>query len=231
MEKVNLVKEHFESEAKEFDGIILNLIPYYNQMIESLVMAIPFEVNDRIKVIDLGCGTGTISKKVKERFLNAEITCVDLAESMLKMSKEKLKNFEGISYKQGDFNEFEFEENYHVVISSLALHHLETDEDKKKFYKKIYKALDENGVFYNADVIIGENSYNQELFMEKWKEFMAKNVGIDEIENKWIPKYLEEDKPTKINSHKYMLENIGFSDFDVLWKYYNFAVFGATKKR
>ena len=43
MEKVNLVKEHFESEAKEFDGIILNLIPYYNQMIESLVMAIPLK--------------------------------------------------------------------------------------------------------------------------------------------------------------------------------------------
>jgi len=231
MEKVNLVKEHFESEAKEFDGIILNLIPYYNQMIESLVMAIPFEKNEKIKVIDLGCGTGTISKKVKERFVNAEITCVDLAESMLKMSKEKLKNFDGISYKQGDFKEFEFTENYHVVISSLALHHLDTDGDKEKFYKKIYKALNENGVFYNADVIIGENSYNQELFMEKWKEFMAKNVGIDEVENKWLPKYLEEDKPTKINNHKLMLENVGFLEFDVCWKYYNFAVFGATKKR
>ena len=137
----------------------------------------------------------------------------------------------GYHINKGIFNQFEFEENYHVVISSLALHHLETDEDKKKFYKKIYKALRENGVFYNADVIIGENRYNQELYMEKWKEFMSKNVGIDEVENKWIPKYFEEDKPTKINAHKYMLENIGFSDFDVLWKYYNFAVFGATKKR
>ena len=49
MEKI---KEHFEQEAHEFDEIIKRLIPYYHQMLDALISSIPFEKNDKIKVID-----------------------------------------------------------------------------------------------------------------------------------------------------------------------------------
>lgn len=52
------VKKHFEEEAKEFDKIIRELIPYYEEMIDGMVAAIPHQRNDKINVIDLGCGTG-----------------------------------------------------------------------------------------------------------------------------------------------------------------------------
>ncbi len=37
------VKKHFEEEAKEFDKIILRLVPYYSEMIDGIVSAIPIE--------------------------------------------------------------------------------------------------------------------------------------------------------------------------------------------
>jgi len=36
------VKDHFEEEAEVFDGLIRTLIPYYDDMVNSLVLALPF---------------------------------------------------------------------------------------------------------------------------------------------------------------------------------------------
>jgi tRNA (cmo5U34)-methyltransferase len=93
----------------------------------------------------------------------------------------------------------------------------------------IYGALSENGVFYNADVVLGSNDYLQELYLEKWKEFMCRKVAPEEVENKWIRTYKEEDSPAQLISHLKWLEEIGFKEVDVIWKYYNFTVYGGYK--
>ena len=226
---MEVVKKHFEEEAKEFDKIILRLIPYYSEMLDGMVSAIPFQRSSAINVIDLGCGTGTISKRIKESFPRATITCLDLAENMIEMSKLKLSDFSGIRYQVGDFRNYVFDDTYDAVVSSLALHHLVTDEDKINFYRKIYEALRPNGVFFNADVILGSNEHIQNVYMSKWKSFMKKHVSEDEIENKWIPQYREEDRPAQLIEQINWLVELGFSDVDVIWKYYNFAVYGGCK--
>jgi|BioPla2DNA2_1021312.scaffolds.fasta_scaffold27589_3 tRNA (cmo5U34)-methyltransferase len=229
MERIEKVKNHFEEEAKEFDRVILKLIPFYEEMIKALILSIPFKKEELIKVIDLGCGTGTIASKIKETFPNSRISCLDIAENMIKMAQIKLGENKKVVYHIGDFYSFDFDKKYDVVISSLALHHLAEDEDKKMFYQKIYNALTDRGVFYNADVVLGSNNYLQELYMTKWKEFMSKNVSWDEIENKWIMKYKDEDRPTGLIKHIKWLEEIGFKNVDVVWKYYNYAVYGGYK--
>jgi hypothetical protein len=37
------VKEHFDSEAKAYDSLILTLIPNYSEMTDVLVNSIPFD--------------------------------------------------------------------------------------------------------------------------------------------------------------------------------------------
>jgi tRNA (cmo5U34)-methyltransferase len=227
MDRIETVKNHFENEAKEFDEIILKLIPHYTEMIEALVLSIPFGKDEQINVIDLGCGTGTIAQKIKVAFPNSKISCLDIAENMIKMAQIKIG--ENIDYYINDFYEFNFDKKYDVIISSLALHHLANDEDKKMFYRKIYNALNDNGIFYNADVVLGSNSHLQDLYMTKWKAFMKKSVSSDEIENKWIVKYKAEDRPTSLINHINWLKDIGFKNIDIVWKYYNYCVYGGYK--
>ncbi len=229
MTKSDKVKEHFEEEATEFDELILKLIPHYKEMINALISSIPFKKKDSIKVMDLGCGTGTITKALKEEFPNAQIKCLDLAENMLEMAKIKLNDYKDIKYVTGDFYHFNFSEKYDVIVSSLALHHLVTDNDKKDFYEKIYEALNQSGVFLNADVVLGSNEHLNELYLEKWKEFMNKSIEMDEIEQKWIPAAEEEDHPSKLVDQLNWLQNIGFKDVDVIWKHYGRAVYGGYK--
>jgi tRNA (cmo5U34)-methyltransferase len=221
------IKAHFEEEAKEFDVIIQKLIPNYNEMINALVSIIPFSKEKIFSMADLGCGTGTVSRAVKDMFPNVAVTCVDIAGKMLDIAKEKVGG--NVKCIQADLNVFDFEEKYDLIVSSLALHHLEKDDDKMRSYRKIYSALNENGIFVNADVVLGSSERLQTVYMEKWLEFMAKNVSEEEIMTKWLPAYRAEDRPAKLITHLDMLRECGFSAVDVVYKYYNYAVYCAVK--
>ncbi|MBN2202351.1 class I SAM-dependent methyltransferase [bacterium] len=223
------IQRHFEEEADEFDGIILRLIPYYPEMLEALVSTLPFEASRPIRVTDLGCGTGTVAARVKAAFPNALVTCVDIAANMLEMAKKKLAGEPGVRFVQAGFNHFDFDAGQDAVVSSLALHHLVSDGDKRDFYRKIHDSLAPGGVFYNADVVLAANDGLQKTAMEKWKAFMLKSVSRDEIEGKWLPKYYEEDRPARLKDQLKWLEEIGFADVDVIWKTYNYAVYGGSK--
>ena len=58
---------------------------------------------------------------------------------------------------------------------------------------------------------------------------MLKSVSETEIEDKWLPNYYAEDKPTKLTTHLATLKNCGFSLVDIVYKYYNYAVYCAKK--
>ena len=127
------------------------------------------------------------------------------------------------------FYDFNFDKNYDAVVSSLALHHLETKEDKLEFYRKIYSCLNDGGIFVNADVVLASTEALQQCYMTQWKNFMLRNVPKDEVDSKWIPAYYEEDRPVSMIEHFEMLKDSGFKIMDVVWKYYNFAVYMAIK--
>ncbi len=223
------VKNHFEQEAHEFDELITNLIPYYRQMVESIVSTLPFEASADIDIIDLGCGTGTVSRAIKDVYPNAKITCLDIAENMLQMARLKLKDAPETVYLNEDFYNFNFDKKYDAVVSSLALHHLETTDDKLKFYKEIYAGIKEAGIFVNADNVLASNDVYQQKFMDQWKRFMRWNLSEEDVVNIWIPKYYEEDRPAPLMDNLDMLKEVGFKSVDVVWKYYNFATFMALK--
>lgn len=229
MDKMNKIKNHFEEEAAQYDGIIKNLIPYYHQMVEALVNTMPFSRSKDIEVIDLGCGTGTISKAIKDAYPKAKITCVDISQKMLQIAADRLGEEKDTAYINSNFYDFSFDKKYDAVVSSLALHHLVTKADKLEFYKKIYSALNNGGIFINADVVLASDDILQERYMQQWKSYMCKNVPQNEVDNKWIPTYYEEDRPISMMEHFEMLKASGFKVMDLIWKYYNFAVYMAAK--
>ncbi|AFS77783.1 methyltransferase, type 12 [Gottschalkia acidurici 9a] len=226
---ITRIKKNFEEEAKEYDSRILKLIPCYEQMINAMISVIPFDKDTSINVIDIGAGTGNVSKAIKDRFKNSKITCLDISKNMIGVAKLKLKGYSDVKYEIEDFYSYSFKEKYDVVISSLSLHHLSTDNDKKNFYKKIYDFLYDEGVFYNLDLVLGSSDIIQNLYISQWKEFMYKSISNEEIDNKLMRKYYEEDNPSKLIDQIHWLENIGFKNVDIIFKYFNYAIYGGMK--
>jgi tRNA (cmo5U34)-methyltransferase len=224
----NRVREHFEQEAREFDELILRLIPRYDEMLGAMISAIPFSPDRPIRVIDLGCGTGTLALRVKKQFPHARITCLDFAENMLVLARAKLAGHEGIAFEQADFRTYIFNDAYDVAVSSLALHHLETDEDRKDFYRRLYEALAPGGMFWNADAALGATPAMNRMYMEKWKDYMRLTMSEREIEDRFA-KDSQEDHPAKLADHFHWMEAAGFIAPEVIWKYFYCGVFGAHK--
>ncbi len=225
------VKQHFNEEAQKFDRIIQQLIPYYEEMLQALLSAIPFERDSTIQVLDLGCGTGTLAQHILCVFPRAHVTCLDFSEQMIEMARAKLADFHRVRYVVQDFQEFALTDPYHVVVSSLALHHLVTEAEKQNLYRRIYKSLSRGGCFYNADLVLGASEHLQSAYMEHWQEFMQRQISAEEVENVWLRKYAQEDRPAPLVEQLTWLSEIGYRDVDVLWKYYNFAVYGGVKPR
>lgn len=222
------IKAIFERKAQEYDDFMLKCIPDYLNLIENLIDIIPFNSNAQINICDLGSGTGNVTKQLMQVFPCANITCVDISPMMTDFAKSKL-NDPTIKFEVADFNDYKFKDRYDVIVSALALHHLESNDDKKSFYKQIYDALNPGGVFYNADIVISacENSENKN--MENWIEWLRNYHTEEDLMEMVINRYYEEDRPTTLANHLKWMQDIGFRNTDVIWKQKKGAVYGGYK--
>lgn len=220
----------FEEEAKKFDNVIPLLIPFYSEIYNILTDSIPFYRKIPIKILDIGCGTGTFAERLKEKFPQAKITCLDFANNMIDVAKSKLAKYsKDIDFLVGDFNNLDIKNEYDVVVSSFALHHIQTDKEKLRLYKNIYEALKPNGVFLTADIVLGVNNYIKNLYEKKWEEHLIKQYNKSRLDTNTLEKYQTDDNPSELFKHLKWLDISGFQQVETIWKYYNFAIFGGYK--
>ena len=91
-------------------------------------------------VFDLGCGTGTVTGILKDRWPNANVTGVDSSASML----ERTVNVEtGVNWQHADLNDWQPEHPTDIVYSNAALHWL---DDHETLFPRLMKAVKPGGV-------------------------------------------------------------------------------------
>jgi len=91
--------------------------------------------------------------------------------------------------------------------------------------------INENGTPARAVSLFYEEEIDEDkkMFYQKIYNALNKNVSLEEIENKWLVNYKSEDRPTSLMNHINWLKDIGFGGVDVVWKYYNYAVYGGNR--
>lgn len=223
------VKKHFEEEAHEFDKTIERYIPYYKQMIRTMVETIPLPRDGFLRMFDVGSGTGNIILEIKRVFPYAHVTGMDFSERMIELAKHKLENYTSVDFIHGDMTVTGFPQCCDAVVSSLAMHHLRTDEDRLKIYKEVFHCLNRGGYFFNADLVMGAGKELNDLIQQEWRKYLRKSFTEEQIENDVLVKYRDEDFPVSIERHLELLKESGFIDRDVIWKWNNFAVYGGRK--
>ena len=85
-----------------------------------LLARIPLE--RPLTVVDLGCGTGNVTRLLRERWPDARITGVDASAQML---AEARKQEAEISWEQSDLGAWKPPESFDLVYSNAALHWLD----------------------------------------------------------------------------------------------------------
>ena len=91
-------------------------------------------------VYDLGCGTGTITGILKERWPNAQVTGVDSSASMLERTRDVDT---GVYWQHADLNDWQPENLADVVYSNAALHWLDGHD---RLFPRLMEAVKPGGV-------------------------------------------------------------------------------------
>lgn len=195
------IEEH-RKEAKYYNIIHTEIYNSFEQKrISKTLKQITHNMNLSIKILDIGCGTGNITKKLlKLGFSN--IICVDISKEMLYELK-KATTLDPKSVINSDIDSFLNinQDNFDLVVMSSVLHHLPNYEFT---LKNLLKIINKGGVLY-----ITHEPYrrykNNTFLLKTFVNFLRK---IDY--SLYIIRYLT----LMIFNHlKYLNRNCHYSDF------------------
>jgi len=146
-------------------------------------------------MLDLGCGTATLTIFIKKTFPEAEAVGVDGDAETLEIAREKINMaVVDITLNRGAVFELPYvADSFDCVVSSLVFRHL-TRENKIRSLKEAFRVLKPRGALYVADFGKPQNALMRltSLIM-RWLEEnhdnvkgllprMFQNAGFDQVE-------------------------------------------------
>lgn len=104
------------------------------------------------RVLDLGCGTGTLAIMVKQKHPSAEVAGLDADPDMLKVARYKSSQAKApVKFDVGFTNNLPYpDQTFDRVLSSIMIHHLKTPA-KKKTAQEVFRVLKPGGQLHIVD--------------------------------------------------------------------------------
>ncbi|MDP1615595.1 MAG: L-histidine N(alpha)-methyltransferase [Methylococcales bacterium] len=271
-----------EDFAVLYDQMIGLVVPQYTLMHNTALELLQFHfeqtINSSIEdmegsILDIGCGTGDQTIALMDTFPGMSVVGVDLCQSILNIFANKIKARNDILPRIqmvcgnifGDactapkllekISPNAENRRYRAAISGLTLHHL-TAEEKRKTYRRVFEALEPDGVFINADLFgyqsVEFTEWNRENHIKRFQKIFANhNPGINSAMTKeicaelsiyWTDHYRrdnllfptghEEDLLSKQHGHATeieLLREAGFKQITVPYRYWLTGITVAKK--
>lgn len=191
MIKKDLVKKNFGKSSTSYN----EFAKVQKHMAVELIKFAPQNF-DNIKILEIGCGTGILSKEILGRFPNCTLTLFDISENMIEYCKKEF-GFT-VDYLVGDAEEFEFEGKYDLIISNATFqwfNNLEITVEKLKkqlrpkgqilfstFIEGTYEELNESFLKISSDYRYSQNFINQEV-LKSIGELLKTELYYEEYES------------------------------------------------
>lgn len=104
------------------------------------------------KVLDVGCGTATLTVRIKQAHPDTEVIGIDADPDVLQRARKKIaRSSVNITLDQGMSYQLPYPDGtFERVLSSLLFHHL-TRKNKIETFKEIHRVLRDGGELHFAD--------------------------------------------------------------------------------
>ncbi len=197
------------SSAKYEDGIA-RAIPSHRELHDSLAGALlrKFSVTEKIKVLELGVGTGITTERIRSCFSTAHIDAVDFSDTMLAGAKKKLGT-RRIHYILADYSVRQFRKKYDLVVSVVGIHH-QTTKGKKALFRKIHEWLKPEGVFAFGDLVTYRDQKVAALNHARHYHHLVENAKDEATLTEWAHHHMFLNNLAPIEDQIEWLEGIGF---------------------
>lgn len=155
------VAAHFSRAAKNYDAYA-----YVQKKMAQRLIVMAKEKGSFYKILEIGCGTGFLTKLLAEAFPHAEIQAIDISSEMLETAKTKLADYPNVSFMMAD-GEALAGGSYDLIISNAVFQWF---HDYRKAFRGMRESLQKNGWLLYAT--FGENTFHELklAFAESYKE-------------------------------------------------------------
>lgn len=226
------IEKQFEFDAEiaaVFDDMLQRSVPFYNEAMKLTERFAVLHLKEGGKLYDLGCSTASTLLKIERAMkTDAALIGIDNAPSMLEQAQRKIDAFGSkIRVVEADIMDYPYEKA-DVMISNYTLQFVRPPV-REALVKKLYTALNEEGVFIFSEKVISENKRLNKELIDCYYDF-KKAQGYSEyeimqkreaLENVLIP-YTEQENIE-------MAGRCGFSHCECIFRWANFATFIAMK--
>jgi tRNA (cmo5U34)-methyltransferase len=216
--------------AKNFDNHIDKSVPLYKETHNLYVNLSDFFLQDKSKIIDLGCSTGTFLNLIYQRHKdnNKQIQYIglDTIGQMILVAEKKNKN-KKIKFIKANFHKYNLSNA--CIISSFYTIQFVSPKQRQSLIDKIYKSLNWGGAFFFVEKIRANDARFQDYLNQTYIEYkIDKGFTPEEILNKSssLKGVME---PFSSNANIQLLKRSGFKDILCVFKYASFEGLLAIK--
>lgn len=225
--EIKKISERFNDAAAKYDEQRRLFIPCFDDYYKTSTEFLSSIRNDFKSVLDLGAGTGLLTKYLYEQLPGARFTLVDISDRMLEIARKRFQRLDQFTFRVADYSSELPQGNFDLIVSALSIHHLE-NEAKLKLYGTIYDRLEKNGFLLNLDQFNASSDFMNDCYNRFWYE-RIKRSGITEKESgEWI-KRRELDRENTIEESIELLIKAGFKEVECIYHYMKFGVLIAVK--
>ncbi len=153
---------------------------------------------------------------------------VDISSEMLERARARFElGGERFRFEVSDYGVDPIEEKYDAVVSALSIHHL-SDDQKRSLFARIHGALNDGGVFVNAEQCRGATPERHRFHHERWIT-RVRELGVDDRDLATALDRMKFDRAATLEDQLEWLREAGFRDIDCAYKNLIFAVYCGLK--
>lgn len=220
------IRRQFDIIAKQYDEGRRCFIPCFDDYYVRSLGVLKGILPTARSIVDLGAGTGLLTKEMYMLYPEAQFTLIDFSDDMLGVARKRFAGLGCFEFRVADYSR-DLPKGSDIICSALSIHHLE-ETQKRQLYRAVYDALPSGGAFVNLDQFCAASPSINEAYNKWWLDYIDHSGITPEAKTRWQERK-KLDRENSVPATLCLLREAGFEEVDCVYEFMKFATVVAVK--